>query len=321
MQHLEESRRQAEADEKKKKSRRTAIGVLGGLAGVVVLIVLIVSLVGNGSSRESYTTEEEKFEVVEEGSVKTFTVYGVSFKMVKVEGGTFTMGATSEQGSDAESNEEPTHRVTLSSYSIGQTEVTQALWQAVMGNNPSYFKGNDLPVENVSWKDCQDFIRKLNALTGKNFRLPTEAEWEYAARGGNKSQGYKYSGSNTLRDVAWFGQWNGETYDNGNSGEKTHPVATKQPNELELYDMSGNVCELCQDWFGNYSNRAQTLWNPTGPTSGFSRVFRGGSWNSRVRDCRLAHRDDYVPDNYPDFYDRFNFLGLRLVLSELIIEV
>ena len=154
--------------------------------------------------------------------------------MVYVSGGTFTMGATSEQGSDAYDDEKPTHSVTLSSFYLCKYEVTQALWRAVMGNNPSYVKGNNLPVENVSWNDCQTFISRLNNLTGKNFRLPTESEWEYAARGGNRSRGYKYSGSNVLSDVAWYCD---------NSGEKTHPVGTKSSNELGLYDtLCGDKC-------------------------------------------------------------------------------
>ena len=167
--------------------------------------------------------------------IETFMVNGVAFKMVKVAGGTFQMGATSEQGSDAFDDEIP-----IPDYYIGQTEVTQELWEAVMGSNPSYFKGdNQRPVENVSWKDCQEFIEKLNRLTGKNFRLPTEAEWEYAARGGNKSRGYKYSGSDNPDAVAWY---------KDNSRGETHPVAQKQSNELGLYDMSGNVCE----WYYRY---------------------------------------------------------------------
>ena len=210
---------------------------------------------------------------------ESFTVNGVSFAMVPVAGGTFTMGATSEQGTNIDSNEKPTHQVTLSSYMIGKTEVTQALWLAVMGSKPSYFRGDNLPVEQVSWDDCQKFITKLNALTGKNFRLPTEAEWEYAARGGNMSQGYKYSGSNEIGDVAW--------YDN-NSGNKTHSVATKAPNELGIYDMSGNLWEWCSDWYGSYSSTAQT--NPTGPDSGSNRIIRGGSWGHDLLDCRVARR-------------------------------
>ena len=232
------------------------------------------------------------------GGTQTFTVNGVSFTMVGVEGGTFTMGATSEQGtSDPYDDEYPTHSVTLSNFSIGETEVTQELWQAVMGSNPSYFSGTNLPVEKVSWNDCQTFITKLNQLTGKNFRLPTEAEWEYAARGGNKSKGYKYAGSNTLSDVAWYGD---------NSSSKTHPVKQKQANELGLYDMSGNVWEWCQDWFGNYSSGAQT--NPTGAASGSRRVLRGGSWTFYARDCRVSIRSS----NAPTFAN--SSLGLRLAL-------
>ena len=231
------------------------------------------------------------------GGNQTFTVKGVQFTMIAVEGGTFTMGATPEQGSDADGNEKPTHQVTLSSYYIGETEVTQALWQAVMGETPSKFKGDNLPVEQVSWNDCQWFIKKLNALTGKNFRLPTEAEWEFAARGGNKSRSYKYSGSNNIDDVAW--NWD-------NSGGKTHPVKTKQANELGIYDMSGNVYEWCQDLYGSYSSEAQT--NPKGATIGSHRVTCGGDWKYGARYCRSSYRDLDGP------YDRGDYLGFRLVL-------
>ena len=226
-----------------------------------------------------------------------FTVNGVSFEMVHVEGGTFRMGATSEQEDDADSDEKPVHSVILSSYYIGKTEVTQALWQAVMGSNPSNFKGADLPVECVSWNDCQEFIRKLNSMTGQNFRLPTEAEWEFACRGGNNSRGYKYSGSNNLGSVAWY---------DGNSGNKTHPVGTKAPNELGIYDMSGNVWEWCADWYAGYSSGAQT--NPTGPYGGSIRVFRGGSWGNFARYCRSS-------DRFIDYPTVRNFsVGLRLAL-------
>ena len=245
---------------------------------------------------------------------RSFTVGGVTFKMIAVEGGTFTMGATSEQGSEADSDEKPTHSVTLSSYSIGETEVTQALWQAVMGQNPTsdgsqwsstYGLGGNYPAYYVSWNDCQDFIRRLNALTGENFRLPTEAEWEYAARGGNKSRGYKYAGSNTLGNVAWY--WdNIPSQSSGSAGYGTQVVATKSPNELGLYDMSGNVYEWCQDWYGSYSSGSQT--NPTGPGSGADRVYRGGSWTCIAWRCRVSLRFSY----YPTFrtYGR----GLRLAL-------
>ena len=219
--------------------------------------------------------------------------------MVYVEGGTFTMGATSEQ-QNPEDDEKPTHRVSLSSFYIGKYEVTQSLWKAVMGSNPSNWEGDNLPVEDVSWNDCQTFLRKLNAMTGKNFRLPTEAEWEFAARGGNRSRGYQYSGSNVLSDVAWY---------DDNSGSKTHNVGTKAPNELGIYDMSGNVWEWCQDWYGNYHGYSQT--NPTGPSSGSDRVNRGGSWYNSARDCRVATRINNAPDN--GGYG----LGFRLALSQL----
>ena len=221
----------------------------------------------------------------------SITVNGVQFTMIKVEGGTFQMGSTS-----GDSDERPVHQVTLTNdYYIGETEVTQELWTAVMGSNPSRFKSsNQLPVEKVSWNDCQRFITKLNALTGRTFRLPTEAEWEFAARGGNASEGYTYSGSNNEGDVAWYGS---------NSNDETHVVATKAPNELGIYDMSGNVWEWCQDWYGSYSSEAQT--NPTGPTSGSNRVIRGGSWDFS---CRVAYRrGDFAWGAGDD-------LGLRLAL-------
>ncbi len=232
-------------------------------------------------------------------SITTFTVNGVTFKMVAVEGGTFTMGATAEQGSDAGNAELPTHQVTLSSYSIGQTEVTQELWQAVMGSNPSYFTGDlQRPVEQTSWDDCQAFITKLNQLTGKTFRLPTEAEWEFAARGGNKSQTYKYAGSNNIDEVAWYAD---------NSSATTHPVASKTPNELGLFDMSGNVLEWCQDVYYFYSSEAQT--NPTGPSlEDIGKVVRGGDYFNNATFCRVSFR---LSGNKST---SFKNLGLRLAL-------
>ena len=224
---------------------------------------------------------------------------GISIDMVRVKAGTFTMGATAQMKNPDE-DEKPTHRVTLTNdYYIGKYEVTQALWQAVMGSNPSNFKGDNLPVEMVSQADCQDFLSKLNRITGKTFRLPTEAEWEYAARGGNKSRGYQYSGSNNLSDVAWYGD---------NSGSKTHVVGIKQPNELGIYDMSGNVWEWCQDWDGEYSSSSQV--NPTGANYGFRRVFRGGSWDFDAWACRSSFRNSDSSGTCG------NSLGLRLVLSE-----
>ena len=250
--------------------------------------------------------EEKSFTTVELKN-QTFTVNGVSFTMIAVEGGTFKMGAqNSDSGGDnydseASAYESPVHDVTLSSYYIGETEVTQELWQAVMGSNPSNFSGYpQRPVERVSWNDCQEFIIKLNNLTGKNFRLPTEAEWEYAARGGNKSKGYKYSGSNTIGNVAWY---------NDNCGSKTHDVKTKQANELGIYDMSGNVWEWCQDWYSSSYYSSSPSNNPTGPSSGSDLVFRGGSWYDYAL-CRVSYRNY----SYPDRTART--LGLRLSLSQ-----
>ena len=218
--------------------------------------------------------------------------------MVKVEGGAFTMGATKEQGKDAYYWESPAHQVTLSDCYIGKYEVTQAEWETVMGTNPSYFKGDNRPVEFVSWDECQEFIKKLNSLTGLNFSLPTEAQWEYAARGGNRSLGYKYSGSNYIGSVAWY---------DDNSGNKTHPVGMKQANELGLYDMSGNVWEWCSDWFGSYSSNSQT--NPTGAAGGSRHVYRGGSYYGGARHCRVSDRSNLPPDS------RINSLGLRLAFA------
>ena len=240
----------------------------------------------------------------ENGAALSFTVKGITFKMIPVEGGTFTMGATARQDSDAESDESPTHSVTLSSFYMGETEVTQALWKAVMGNNPSFFSGNDLPVEQVSWNDCQKFITKLNQLcagqlNGMQFSLPTEAEWEFAARGGIKSQGNKFSGSNTLSSVAWF---------NDNSERKTHAVNTKLANELGIYNMSGNVQEWCSDRYSsNYYDNSE-LTDPTGPASGSSRVYRGGGWDNNAKQCRISCRDYFHPGY------RGDDLGIRLSL-------
>ena len=224
-------------------------------------------------------------------NLKTFMVNGVSFNMIRVKKGTFDMGST------IESREQPVHTVTLTkNYYIGETEVTQELYKAVMGINPSYSSGNQRPVENVSWNDCQSFITKLNSLTGLTFRLPTEAEWEYAARGGNKSKGYLYSGSNTIGDVAWY----------TSNSSRTQNVKTKAANELGIYDMSGNVYEWCQDWYGSYSSGSQT--DPTGPTYESFRVLRGGSWNINATYCRVAYRGSNSPSYTSSSY------GFRLAL-------
>lgn len=212
---------------------------------------------------------------------------GRIYKMINVTGGTFKMGATKEQGKENK-REKRVHTVTLSSYTIGQTEVTQSLWQVVMGNNPSSCKGDNLPVENVSWNDCQVFIKKLNTITGMKFRLPTEAEWEFASRGGINSRGYKYSGSNDLSEVAC-------------PGETTYAVGTMSPNEIGIYDMSGNVSEWCNDYWGDYSSKNQ--YNPTGPSTRTSdyHVIRGGTSSDRN-------------SSWPDF--RGSRVGLRLALTK-----
>lgn len=235
------------------------------------------------ASMESPSTSSASLNAVgssTSGSVITIPVRdGISIEMVKVEAGSFDMGATPEMDNPYE-NEKPVHRVTLTNdFYIGKYEVTQKLWKAVMRSNPSYFKGDDLPVEGVSWNDCQAFISELNAMTGKRFRLPTEAEWEYAARGGNKSRGYQYSGSNTLGDVAWY---------KGNSGSKTHVVGEKLSNELGIFDMSGNVWERCQ----NLTNLV------------------GGGWDTVDRFSRCSYRDSVKT------YYSVGSLGLRLALSE-----
>jgi formylglycine-generating enzyme required for sulfatase activity len=222
--------------------------------------------------------------------------YGI--EMVYVQGGTFTMGCIAERDRDCNKEERPAHSVTVSDFYIGKYEITQTQWKSVMGNNPSVFIGSNLPVEQVSWNDIQEFIRKLNAKTGKTYRLPTEAEWEYAARGGNASIGYKYSGSYLVDEVGWH---------TNNSDNKTHPVGTKSPNELGIYDMSGNVWEWCNDLYGSYNNHAQT--NPTGALLSPYRVIRGGGWYHGYFYCRVSRRG-FV---FPDF--RYDILGFRLVLS------
>ena len=248
----------------------------------------------------------------------TYTVNGVSFNMVKVDGGTYVMG-----------KDRGPHNVTLSSFSIGQTEVTQELWRAVMGNNPSYFNsygnssyesyhssvsyGTNLqrPVESVSWEDCQEFITKLNKLTNLTFRLPTEAEWEYAALGGKKSKGYKYAGSDDVDRVAWYADnsSNGLNQNDPNSGYGVHVVATKYPNELWLYDMSGNVSEWCQDWYTAFYDLSDQT-NPTGPATGTDRVHRSGNWSMHADYCRSTGRTATNPTAH------WRHIGLRLVMSE-----
>ena len=248
-------------------------------------------LVANKVQRESFEGTDFKNE--------KFTVGGVAFEMVAVEGGTFTMGGVELPGIPARDNELPLHDVTLDSFKIGRTEVTQALWEAVMGSVPYGNQGPDYPIGNVSWYDAQAFIRRLNALTGRCFRLPTEAEWEYAARGGKKTHGHPYAGSRYPQGVAQYG------YDD----MRTRPIARYFPNELGLYDMSGNAWEWCQDRIAPYEAEAQT--NPVGPVEtalGDVRVMRGGSVATAADKCRVSNRSEF-------FASRFRTtIGFRLAL-------
>lgn len=262
------------------------------------------------------TPLEGNYEVVD-GSIVFYDENNgdIVVDMVLVEGGSLWMGAqtvnayTQNYQAGAEIDEAPVHLVLINSFYMAKYEVTQKLWKAVMGTssslyNPSYFKGDNLPVEFVTWYDVQEFINKLNSLTGKTFRLPTEAEWEYAARGGiadlsSNNNNYTYSGSNSLDNVAWY---------SGNSLFSTHEVGTKSPNGLGIFDMTGNVSEWCQDWYGNYTSNSEI--NPTGATSGYSRVARGGSLGNNSLDCRVTKRFHFVPE-YADCD-----LGFRLVLDK-----
>jgi formylglycine-generating enzyme required for sulfatase activity len=249
--------------------------------------------------------------------IETFTVGDVTFNMVKVTGGTFMMGA-SDDDALAKSWEKPRHEVTLSDYYIGETEVTQGLWKAVMGSNPSWFQyayesdyayTDDLtrPVERVTYANVQSFLTKLKQKTGKTFRLPTEAEWEFAARGGNYSKGYTFPGSDDIDEVAWHTGNSSLYVPNADRYENMpHPVGTKAPNELGIYDMGGNVAEWTSDWYGLYSDAAVT--NPTGPASGTARVVRGGSWGQAWRMNRVSYRYEGFPTS-PNVNT-----GLRLVL-------
>ncbi len=239
----------------------------------------------------------------------------LSQNMVKIEGGKYVMGATQEQEAEADANESPSHRVKLNTFYMCKYEVTQALWIGVMKQQPSYFKGLDLPIESVSWDDCQKFIKRLNQLTGKHYRMPTEAEWEYAARGGKLTKKQVFSGSNDILNVAWFDE---------NSSDSTHAVGGKQPNELGIYDLSGNVWEWCEDDFAPYTddnidltkskNNAHPLATSDkakGSEFRSGKVIRGGSWNRDLGACRTTKRDNYGPE-----FSNFA-IGLRLVATDM----
>ena len=272
-----------------------------GKVDIADVVELIDYLLNGSWSDDSLTRADE-----------TFIVNGVSFTMKAVQRGAFIMGSINENNYPIFSYEFPPHHVLMSAYNIGETEVTQALWLAVMGDNPSHFSSRNgyqenlnRPMEYISWSDCQAFIAKLNELTGRTFRLPTEAEWEYAARGGNDGFDYRFAGSNDYDDVGWF--WdNVPSQDQFSVQYGTQVVASKAPNELGLYDMSGNVSEWVQDWYGPYTSDSQT--NPTGPITGRYRVIRGGAW---------FYDPGYGTVSYRDYDDPYMFsfdLGLRLAL-------
>ena len=266
------------------------------VAAMAMLTVTYVGCKGQGGG-EGEGGEETVVEEMPE--TMTFKVGNSEFTVSRVDPGTFTIGPVAGDPEVTE-DEKPAHKVDLTeTYYIGRTEVTQELYAAVMGKNPSNFKGSNLPVEQVSYNDALEFCKRLSEKTGKNFTLPTEAQWEYAARGGQKSpeQPELYSGSNNINEVSWFGD---------NSGEKTHPVATKAPNALGIYDMTGNVFEWCLDWYGSYKGAGTT--DPNGPAKGVDRVLRGGSWRGEAKNCRVSYRFNYGPD-----HNRFN-LGFRVVM-------
>jgi formylglycine-generating enzyme required for sulfatase activity len=223
-------------------------------------------------------------------------------EMVFVKGGTFLMGCT-KGDKNCFSDEFPVHKVTVSDFYIGKYEVTQKEWKSIMGYDSSEFKGDNYPVEMITYDSIQSFLKKLNAITGKNYRLPTEAEWEYAARGGTKSKSRKFAGSNDVNAVAWH---------YGNSNETTHPVGTKAANELGIYDMSGNVWERCEDWYMLYENKEEK--DPKGPENPnnflFTRVARGGAWNSHIiEECSVSHRNGIMTDAVQAFF------GFRVAMS------
>lgn len=278
------------------KKRKMWIGI-----GVIAVAVIVIGLELISDYNASYINEDgEKHEQLPQ---KTITVNGVSFDMIWVEAGTFTMGV------DTINLSKPAHKVTLTkNYYIGKTEVTQALWEAVMGGDPSWYEDASKPVSNVSWDDCELFLSKLNTLTDLNFRLPTEAEWEYAARGGNRSCNYRYSGSNDIDEVAWY---------RDNSNYTVHAVATKKPNELGIYDMSGNVAEWCSDWYDKNYYKYSPQIDPIGPDNGKMRVKRGGDYLDTYELMSRGHYE--YSGNDEDWYYRMLRdvrTGLRLVLDE-----
>ena len=278
----ERARRETEAAERAKQEAEAAAERKRKEAEVAAELARIEAERARIEAEAAAERKRKEAEAAAELARKNFEA-SLSLDMVLVQGGIFTMGCTTEQAKDCDKNEKPAHQVTLSDFYIGKYEVTGEQWQKVM--DPSGSEGDNRPVERVSWSRVQEFIARLNAMTGGNYRLPTEAEWEYAARGGSQSQGYKHSGSDNIKDVGQY---------TGNWGT-TIPVGTKKANELGIHDMSGNVWEWVNDWFGDYNSSPQT--NPQGPSSGKFRVVRGGSWNSRAGNTRVSSRNRLDPGN------------------------
>ena len=279
------------------------------LALIMALVIIAVMPACKGGAKKAEGAKQEAAVKAEVPGVETkvFNVEGVKFTMVKVEGGTFTMGATPEQGTEPQANEKPAHEVTVGDFWIGQTEVTQELFEIVTGFNPSYTRWPQCPVDKVSWKDCHSFLETLNELTGLEFRLLKEAEWEYAARGGKLSKGYKYAGSDNLDEVAWTV---------ANADGKSHPVASKKPNELGLYDMSGNVYEWCEDKYLMYDG-SEPQYSQKMLKSDIKREFhieRGGCWDQGPTMCRVAYRH---AGNYTHMYA---YDGFRIALTNVPVE-
>ena len=260
---------------------------LKSLKGGCTYLLKIESMEKTNQQQPTAILQDEPEEEYHGSDVETFQVKGVSFMMVRVAGGTFMMGATGQQGSISNDYALPAHQVKLSTYWIGQTEVTQALWKAVMGKNPATHKGSQLPAENFSYNDCLTFIEKLNTLTGREFRLPTEAEWEFAARGGRKSKGYAFSGSDIIDEVGWYN----DLSHSGGYKWATHPVGRKNPNELGLYDMSGNVAELCSDYHDDVTVSPDAVQaNQKASKKGKRHISRGGSVDDMYNHCRVYDR-------------------------------
>ena len=295
-----ESSQETAPTKKEKQGKKKGVIVAAIIAAIVLLtlgLFLIFYISSTKSEEQNPAESPTKENVIGCNTEITIEVQGVAIPMKLISRGTFTMGGSLE-GIDYKDNELPAHSMEVESFYMSVYEVTQQLWTAVMGTNPSEFIGEQNPVENVSWYDCVEFTTKLSSLTGRLFRLPTEAEWEYAAKGGSNQENFEFAGSNHLWEVAWCVS---------NSEKRTHPVGHKECNGCGLYDMSGNVYEWCSSWYAPYV--IESMYNPLGPDNGEDKVFRGGSWKYSDTYCRITYRPHTNPNG------RYNNLGLRLVLE------